>query len=60
MSTPKAPKIPNQKPVEDILQVNETASDAVKMEKKKLLQTSGRNSTFISGLQNALKERLGV
>ena len=45
-------------PLEEIATVQEDASSAQRREKKKFA-TGGRLSTIISGIQSALKKRLG-
>ena len=56
---PKSPKIPPQpEPIEKIEVIKEDAEKAKRRERKKLL-TGGRRSTIISGINMALKKRLG-
>jgi hypothetical protein len=55
-STPDIPKPPA--PLEDVAVVEETAEEARQREKKRLLST-GRRTTILSGIQSALKKRLG-
>ena len=57
--SPKSPKIPVQEVIEPIAVVEETAEDARRREKKKLSRKTGRQGTIISGIQSALKKRLG-
>ena len=49
---------PQSEPIEEIEIIVESASDARRRERKKLL-TGGRRATVISGIQAALKRRLG-
>ena len=59
-SKPKTPSLPPQpEPVEEVAQVEETAEEAKRREKKKLIQ-GGRQGTILSGIQQALKKRLGA
>ena len=59
LGKPEKPKIPPQpEPVADIETVQEDAEVAKRRERKRL-QTGGRKSTLISGIQSALKKRLG-
>ena len=56
---PKMPDIPKQaEPIEDVKMVTEDAETARRRERKKL-QTGGRQSTILSGIQSALHKRLG-
>lgn len=56
---PRTPDLPPEpEPVEDIAQVQEDASSAQRREKKKFAR-GGRRGTIISGIQSALKKRLG-
>lgn len=58
-SKPKMPKLPPQEPeVEPVEIVTEKAEVARRRERKRLL-TGGRRSTILSGIQSALKRRLG-
>ncbi len=56
-STPDIPLV--AAPVEKIETVTEEAEVARRRERKKLLR-GGRRSTIISGIQSALKKRLGA
>lgn len=55
--TPDLPKQPEQ--LEDIAVVQEDAASAQRREKKKFAR-GGRRGTIISGIQAALKKRLGA
>ena len=56
---PAVPKIPPlAAPVEEVQVVREEAEEARRRERKKLL-TRGRRTTILSGIQSALKKRLG-
>lgn len=56
---PKTPDIPDQpEPVEEVQVIEEEAETARRRERKKLL-TRGRRATILSGIQMALKKRLG-
>ncbi len=56
---PKTPKIPAQpEPIEEVAMVQEDAETAKRRERRRL-QTGGRGATLISGIQSALKKRLG-
>jgi hypothetical protein len=57
-SKPKSPKIPKQEPIEDVAVIEDEAQDVSRRRRKKLL-AGGRQSTVLSGIQNALKQRLG-
>jgi len=58
-SSPSKPKLPPPpEPIEEVAKVEETAEEARRREKKKLF-TGGRRSTQLSGIQSALKKRLG-
>jgi len=58
-SKPKTPSMPKQpEPIEEVAVVEEDAEKARGRERKKLLQ-GGRRSTILSGIQSALKKRLG-
>lgn len=56
VSQPKLP--PQPAPVSEVAVIEETAAEAGRRERKRLLQ-GGRRSTIISGIQSALKRRLG-
>ncbi len=56
--SPKTPKIPLPEPIEEVEVVEEEAEMARRRERKKLL-TGGRRATILSGIQAALKKRLG-
>ena len=59
-SKPKTPKIPPMEPEpEPVQMVTEDAEKARRRERKSLLSRGGRQSTFLSGIQAALKKRLG-
>jgi len=59
-SSPKKPKLPpTPAPVEEVAVIEEDADVAGRKEKKRLMQ-GGRQSTIISGIQSALKSRLGA
>ena len=55
-AVPKIPPLPA--PIEEVQVVREEAEEARRREKKKLL-TRGRRTTILSGIQSALKKRLG-
>ncbi len=56
---PKTPKLPPQaEPIEEVTVIEESAEDAARRERKKRLK-GGRRATIISGIQAALKKRLG-
>lgn len=55
-STPKLP--PEPEPLEKIEEIDEEADKAARREKKKIAK-GGRKSTILSGIQSALKRRLG-
>ena len=58
-SKPRAPKLPPQTPEpEPMAVVEEDAGKAGRRERKRLLR-GGRMSTILSGIQSALKKRLG-
>lgn len=60
LAKPKIPKIPPlPEPIEEITVVREEAEEAGRRERKKLL-TRGRRTTILSGIQTALKKRLGA
>ena len=57
--SPKKPDLPpQQEPIEEISVIEENAEVAARKRKKKILR-GGRRGTIISGIQSALKERLG-
>ncbi len=59
-SSPKKPKLPaQQEPIEEVSVIQEDAASAGRREKKKLISRRGRKSTILSGIQSALKRRLG-
>jgi hypothetical protein len=55
---PEQPDLPEQEEVEEIATVTEDAAVAQKRKKKGIKQ-GGRQSTVLSGIQSALKKRLG-
>lgn len=55
---PTIPPMEAAKPAEEITVMREEAEVARRRERKKLL-TRGRRATIISGIQSALKRRLG-
>lgn len=56
---PKTPKLPPApEPIEEVEVIEEEAEEARRRERKKLL-TRGRRTTILSGIQSALKKRLG-
>ena len=58
-SKPKSPTLPPEpEPVEQIESVSEDSQDVARRQKKKLLR-GGRRVTLLSGIQSALKKRLG-
>ncbi len=54
--TPKLP--PAQETIEPVTTIEEDAGD-VRRRKRKRLSAGGRQSTILSGIQSALKKRLG-
>lgn len=55
----KSPDLPPEpEPVEEVETIEEDAVGARQREKRKLLR-GGRRSTILSGIQSALKKRLG-
>ena len=58
-SSPKTPKITPQEQVEEVQKVADDASAEQERAKKRILQSSGKQSTMIAGIANALKKRLG-
>lgn len=59
-SKPKTPKIPPAAPEpEPVSVVTEEGEQARRRERKRLLTRGGRQSTILSGIQSALKKRLG-
>ena len=65
MSSPKVgkPKITEAEPVEDIKQVKQDEVVAEEQRKRKTIlsaRTGGKQSTILSGIQTALKKRLGA
>lgn len=46
-------------PIEEVQMVEETAEEARRRERKRLF-TGGRRATILSGIQSALKKRLGA
>lgn len=59
--TIETPRIPKQTPVEPAVVTEVVAEDIeeVKRRERKRLLTRGRRSTVLSGIQSALKKRLG-
>lgn len=58
-SKPRTPDLPpQQEPIEEIETIQEDAAVAQRREKKKFAR-GGRRGTIISGIQAALKKRLG-
>jgi hypothetical protein len=55
----KKPKIVKQEPIEEVQQVKEDETAAVKRERRKRILSEGRTSTVISGIDTKLKQRLG-
>jgi len=55
--TPKIPQMPSEP--EPVTTVTEDAEDARRRERRHLLSRGGRQSTILSGIQSALKKRLG-
>lgn len=55
---PKSPKIAPAEEIEPIETVEESAGEARRRERKRLAK-GGRRSTIVSGIQSALKKRLG-
>ena len=58
-SKPSSPKIPPQEKVEEIQKVEDDANEEQQRARKKIANTSGRQSTMLAGISNALKTRLG-
>jgi len=59
LKSPKDPKLPDEpEPIEEISTVTEDAATAQRRKKRGIRQ-SGRQSTVLSGIQSALKKRLG-
>ncbi len=59
-SKPRTPDLPpQQEPIEEVEVIQEDAAVAGRREKKKLISRRGRKSTILSGIQSALKKRLG-
>ena len=59
LRSPQKPDLPPEpEKVEDVAVVQEDAEAAARKRKKKILR-GGRRGTIISGIQSALKERLG-
>ena len=57
---PRGPDLPPEpEPIEEITVTQEDAVEAGRREKKKILSRRGRKSTILSGIQSALKRRLG-
>ena len=56
--SPETPKIPKPEPIEDVQVVEDTAEEASRKRKVNIAQ-GGRQSTILSGIQSALKRRLG-
>ena len=58
---PRGPDLPAEpEPIEEVSVVQEDATEAGRREKKKILSRRGRKSTVLSGIQSALKKRLGA
>ena len=55
---PKMPKIPTQEPIEEAEVIEEDAETARRRERRRLA-TTGKRGTILSGIQMALKKRLG-
>lgn len=55
---PRTPDIPQEEPIEKVEVIEEEAGRARRRERKRLL-TGGRRATILSGIQAALKKRLG-
>lgn len=58
-STPEFKTPPGPERIEDVRTVSETADDQKRAIKRHLLMTDSRRQSFVAGLQNALKRRLG-
>ena len=56
--SPKKPDIAPVEEVEEVARIEEDAEVAAKKKKKKILK-GGRRGTILSGISQALKERLG-
>ena len=57
---PRGPDLPPvPEPIEEVSITEEDAVSAARREKKKVVSRRGRRSTFLSGIQSALKKRLG-
>jgi hypothetical protein len=50
---------PVPEPIEEIAVIEEDAADVRRRERRRLL-TGGRKATILSGIQTALKKRLGA
>ncbi len=58
--SPKKTKLPPQQaPIEEVEVIQEDAAAAGRRERKRLISRRGRKSTILSGIQSALKKRLG-
>jgi hypothetical protein len=55
----RKPKIQQAQKIENIEQVREDETASAQREKRKQVLTGGRQSTIISGIRQALKQRLG-
>lgn len=58
-SSPKRPKIPAQQAEPEPIETVTEEAETVRRKERKRLQTGGRASTILSGIQAALKRRLG-
>jgi len=56
--TPKYDVHPQQT-IEPVSKVRDVATEEQKRARRRLQETSGRRSTMMAGIQNALKRRLG-
>lgn len=57
-SSPKRPKIPKQE--SPVTVIDEEEPEEVRARERRRLLTGGRQSTILSGIQSALKRRLGA
>lgn len=56
---PSKPKIPVQPKIEEVQKVEEDASSQAEQERRRVAVMSGRQSTMLAGIANALKQKLG-
>lgn len=58
-SKPSTPKIPRARKVEEMKVVKESAEDQKQRLRRHLISTSSYQQSFMAGIRNALKKRLG-